>query len=254
MHAVSHCQNALSGKNVQTVDATLQKRGTTTIKLVDRKNPRSELGVVRVPPNSFSSSTTNLLIQPLPLGLVPQLKSSQFVVSTIVDLRALPGRTSGSTQLDHPIEICLKVNHIPPPPPPQSLNFQCKKEEKKSLCLAFINKKAQFECVDSHLRTNSSGGNQLKCGTTNHLTSFGVLLSSSSGTTCSSSPLFWVALSLLLYVILMFILILLAEWRLKIFKRLILGDTGMKNWEFRQQIEERKRQSKKKSEDFTPHR
>ena len=81
------------------------------------------------------------------------------------------------------------------------------------------------------------------CGTSPHLSTFAIFLSNESSTECVESDFFWPAIGLVLSVWCCLLLFMLAEWRIGLVKRLILGEKGMELRDFRKQMKEQKMKS-----------
>ena len=120
-----------------------------------------------------------------------------------------------------------------------------KQNKKTGPCLAQLSQHKTFECVDNHpnVTTISSSTKRKRekvCGLTPHLSAFGILLSTSESTSCSTSPLFWAAIGVIGAVYCCCILLLLAQWRIKALRRMVVGEETFENMEFREEIDKRK--------------
>ena len=71
-----------------------------------------------------------------------------------------------------------------------------KQEDHESVCLSFLNGK-KFECVDDHLNRTTSKKGVLVCGVTSHLSTFALLLATTTDTSCADDTFFWIAIGLL---------------------------------------------------------
>ena len=112
------------------------------------------------------------------------------------------------------------------------------KEETKEACLSFLKGK-KFECVDNHLNTNtttsskqdgkssSSSSVVLVCGRSPHLSTFAILLATSTKSECADTPYFWVAIGLLGGMCLCIVVVVIVEWRVRWVKRLVVGQEAM---------------------------
>ena len=65
------------------------------------------------------------------------------------------------------------------------------------MCLSFL-KGNEFECVDKHLNRTTSKKEVLVCGVTSHLSTFALLLTTSSDTSCADDTFFWISIGLLI--------------------------------------------------------
>src|SRR5690242_6965714 len=105
----------------------------------------------------------------------------------------------------------------------------------KEACLSFLKGK-RFECVDRSLNesrsfnNNNNGkakakGKKVVCGTSPHLSTFAILLATSSSTECGDNDVyFWVAIGLILGVCLFCAVLVVLEWRVAAVKALVLGE------------------------------
>src|SRR5690606_31244176 len=102
----------------------------------------------------------------------------------------------------------------------------------------------KFECVDNML--NVSRKTNQACGETPHLTSFALLLSNNDEEKCADKEVwFWAGLGLILGVCLLCVLFALAEWRIKCLRRMLRGEAGYQDAEYRSQIKKKKEKAKK---------
>ena len=92
------------------------------------------------------------------------------------------------------------------------------KEETKEACLSFLKGK-KFECVDKQLNDTKSskqqgddGKSALVCGRSPHLSTFAILLASSTKTECADTPYFWVAIGLLIGVCVVGVVVCVGYW------------------------------------------
>ena len=64
------------------------------------------------------------------------------------------------------------------------------------MCLSFLKGK-KFECVDNNLNRTTSKKEVLVCGVTSHLSTFALLLTTTTDTSCADDIFFWIAIGLL---------------------------------------------------------
>jgi len=156
------------------------------------------------------------------------------LVSAIVEIITLSGK-----QPSDKIIICLKVtddyenkvSSMEKKNPPH----HCQETEVNS-CLAYREEESkEFECEDSSLEEKEIGGDRFLCGKTPHLTSFGVLLSTSSTNECE--PYMWVSLALLIAAIVLSILFIVLGVTYQPLIRVIYGKEGYSQVEFRDKLE-----------------
>jgi len=141
-------------------------------------------------------------------GFAPRLLSST------IDIEVKRG-----VEKKQPITLCFVVDKKRLPSPAQQQQDKqrpdggCRKVEVKEACLSYLNGR-RFECVDKQLNdTNSNsrgrrgGAETIVCGTSPHLSSFALLLSSSSSSECVEDVFFWIAIGLIGGVLFFFLLV-----------------------------------------------
>src|SRR5277367_3099092 len=90
---------------------------------------------------------------------------------------------------------------------PIQLTKNKKQKSLKTACLSFLNQEKKFECVDNHLNESSIHNHnpnhhhqeKVVCGTSPHLSTFAILLTSTTQTKCSNNQAyFWAAIGVIL--------------------------------------------------------
>ena len=124
---------------------------------VDLDTPRGSIGTIYIPSDITKGGGTLLItfVTDLPETNDPR---SHDLGSTLVDLTLLDENGRSVHNLPDTVKICLKEE---------------KSFKKDSACLSFYDEKREdWHCQDDCLESSSSG----YCGTTDHFTSFALLL------------------------------------------------------------------------------
>eukprot|EP01101_Sappina_pedata_P001485 TRINITY_DN11567_c0_g1_i1.p1 TRINITY_DN11567_c0_g1~~TRINITY_DN11567_c0_g1_i1.p1 ORF type:complete len:142 (+),score=42.86 TRINITY_DN11567_c0_g1_i1:195-620(+) len=115
----------------------------------------------------------------------------------------------------------------------------CSKVQEEKLCLSYYNDKGKFECVDKDTSVDKSSqkNSEVVCGYTPHLSSFAILLSADSSTSCADNKVyFYTAIGLIGLTVICICFVLLAEWRIMLVKKLFIGPRAFKAYDFRRNI------------------
>eukprot|EP01101_Sappina_pedata_P011014 TRINITY_DN711_c0_g1_i8.p1 TRINITY_DN711_c0_g1~~TRINITY_DN711_c0_g1_i8.p1 ORF type:complete len:578 (+),score=102.22 TRINITY_DN711_c0_g1_i8:110-1843(+) len=160
------------------------------------------------------------------------------VISAVIDITV----PKEQRKLDKPLKLCFTVDKKALPEKKQSHtpNGGCTKETVEKACLSYLNDKT-FECVDDDIESEGSlaanKSKQVVCGYTPHLSSFAILLSASSESSCADNQAyFYTAIGLIGLTVLAIIVFLLLEWKLMPLKKMVLGEAAYKTHAFRKEM------------------
>lgn len=130
-----------------------------------------------------------------------QVNGDKLIASPVSNITLLSSSRGVITQLTVPLIICLEAD------PPVDLD---------GACLGYFNEETElWECEDSDLVL--TGG--YYCGSTGHLTSFALLLGSTSRSDQLNEPIIWASVALVASaIVLVLIAVLVAETKLQVSK------------------------------------
>eukprot|EP01103_Thecamoeba_quadrilineata_P015831 TRINITY_DN5110_c0_g2_i1.p1 TRINITY_DN5110_c0_g2~~TRINITY_DN5110_c0_g2_i1.p1 ORF type:complete len:397 (-),score=53.28 TRINITY_DN5110_c0_g2_i1:42-1175(-) len=164
------------------------------------------------------------------------------LISSILDLITSNGRPLSKT-----ISLCFVVPDNFTAQETTENKLDCKKT-KRNGCLAFnSNETQEWECEDRSLQERTINEQNVVCGDTPHLTSFAILLSSStvSSGLCQtpSKTLLWVSLALLILVMITSAVVILLFIVNQTCTRLVYGNMAYEGVEFKRKFRKINRQA-----------
>eukprot|EP01095_Lingulamoeba_sp_RSL-Kostka_P001483 TRINITY_DN1205_c1_g1_i8.p1 TRINITY_DN1205_c1_g1~~TRINITY_DN1205_c1_g1_i8.p1 ORF type:complete len:360 (+),score=137.03 TRINITY_DN1205_c1_g1_i8:1404-2483(+) len=153
--------NASLGTDVIPVTVNLPPGSSSTeTQSISLSNGEKSIGQLLVP-DSILGDSGSLTVGTVDLSTIP----TDDVGSTVIDITLIDGNGFIQTSLDTDIELCLSTNE---------------NEEIEDLCLGYLDESInppEWTCEDQCLEKDGD----FVCGTSDHLTSFAVLLDSGSG-------------------------------------------------------------------------